>query len=109
MGYLWDFYGISMGFLWDIHGISMGYLWDIHGISMGFLWDSVWILYGLVRDVGFSARRCCLDGLPRWLGAWDAEEVRHWSTLCTVHLAAWQCLDLHEMISTVHEMWVNFG
>ena len=34
MAFLWGFY---VGFLWDFYGISMGFLWDFHGISMGFV------------------------------------------------------------------------
>ena len=39
IGFLWDSYGISMVFLWCFYDISMGFLWDVWGKSMVFLWD----------------------------------------------------------------------
>ena len=39
IGFLSDFYGISMMFLWDSYGIPMGFLLDFHDVSMIFLWD----------------------------------------------------------------------
>ena len=48
MGFLLDFYGISIGFLWDFYWISMGFLWDFYGISIGFLWDFYGISMGFM-------------------------------------------------------------
>jgi hypothetical protein len=50
LGFLWEFYGISMGFLWDFDGISMRFLCDFHGISMGFLWGFYGISMGILWE-----------------------------------------------------------
>ena len=43
MGFLWDFYGISMGFLWYFYGMSI-YITPFVVIKM---FPDVWIFPGL--------------------------------------------------------------
>ena len=44
MGFLWDFYGISMGSIWDFYGIYMGFLCDLRGIYLMLRFDlTVWV------------------------------------------------------------------
>ena len=74
MGFLWDFYGISMGFLLDFYGISMGFLWDFYGISMVTYGYSVTFFgrssQGTIRRFGEIAK--CGDFVPA-----SCNKIRH--------------------------------